>query len=205
MFNDQYGLTKAVLEGRKTQTRRIITTPRMFKGNYVSGFHVYKRKSDGFISEICMYDEDERDFDEGQIVPKYKVDEIVAIAQSYNDIHEEVKHETLEMLDLFCSKGWNNKMFVRAELMPHQIRIANIRIERLQDISDQDCLAEGIRKEKRYSFIENVKQTDGDNLAFSCNFNSPREAYSSLIDKISRKGIWANNPYVFVYDFELVK
>ena len=55
------------------------------------------------------------------------------------------------------------------------------------------------------SFIENVKQTDGDNLAFSCNFNSPREAYSSLIDKISRKGIWANNPYVFVYDFELVK
>lgn len=36
--------------------------------------------------------------------------------------------------------GWDNKMFVRAEHMPHRIRITDIRVERLQDISDEDCL-----------------------------------------------------------------
>lgn len=34
---------------------------------------------------------------------------------------------------------------------------------------------------------------------------NPRIAYSQLIDKISRKGTWENNPWVFAYDFELVK
>lgn len=33
----------------------------------------------------------------------------------------------------------------------------------------------------------------------------PREAYAALIDRISGKGTWESNPYVFVYDFELVK
>ena len=40
MFSDKYGLTKAVLEGRKTQTRRIIICPQEFKGQYVAGFNV---------------------------------------------------------------------------------------------------------------------------------------------------------------------
>lgn len=29
-------------------------------------------------------------------------------------------------------------------------------------------------------------------------------AYSALIDKISGKGTWDANPFVFVYEFELV-
>ena len=32
-----------------------------------------------------------------------------------------------------------------------------------------------------------------------------RTRYAALIDKISGKGTWENNPWVFVYDFELVK
>ena len=35
-------------------------------------------------------------------------------------------------------------------------------------------------------------------------FNTPREAFAHLIDKVSGKGTWDKNPYVFVYDFELV-
>lgn len=94
-------------------------------------------------------------------------------------------------------------MFVKPELMPHQIRITNVRIERLQDISDDDCLNEGI-------------EFDGKAQSFYCGFNAstnskiwlgstPRDAYASLIDKVSGKGTWKRNPYVFVYEFELVK
>ena len=204
MFNDKYELTKAVLEGRKTQTRRIVTYPKTFHGKDVCGFYVCKRVSDGVVTDVCMYDENGSFIDEGQILPKYNIGEVVAIAQSYNDIHEEVENETLEMLDLYCSKGWNNKMFVRAELMLHQIRITNVRIQRLQDISDEDCLKEGIQKMLtgceyyQYSFYDNGKDVWN-------NYKTPREAFAHLINKVSKKGTWESNPYVFVYDFELVK
>lgn len=36
-------------------------------------------------------------------------------------------------------------------------------------------------------------------------YDTPQGAYSYLIDMISGKGTWDSNPYVFVYDFELVK
>lgn len=86
MFNDKYGLTHAVLEGRKTQTRRVITYPKTFHGKDVCGYYVCRRATDRAITEVCMYDENESFIDEGQILPKYKVGEVVAVAQSYKDV-----------------------------------------------------------------------------------------------------------------------
>ena len=201
MFNDKYGLTQAVLEGRKTQTRRIITYPKTFKGKNVCGLWVYRWKVDGAITEICMYDEDEISIDGGQILPKYKVGEIVAVAQSYNSFYNDECNPNL----FPNGAGWTNKMYVKPELMPHQIRITNVRAEQLQDISDEDCLKEGIIKGKVGSedthfmdayYIPTLKKDP---------FCTPQGAYSYLINKISGKGTWENNPYVFVYDFELVK
>lgn len=196
MFNDKYGLTQAVLEGRKTQTRRIAhITQHQFE--LLTGVHPKAPKE--LIQSIL------------DTTSRFKVGEIVAVAQSMCDVYAEydMKYSGKDTKDLMKKFGgsacFNNKMFVKASEMPHQIRITNVRIQRLQDISYEDCIKEGIRKDVRYSFIENVKQSDGDNLAFSCNFNSPREAYSTLIDKVSGKGTWDSNPYVFVYDFELVK
>ena len=207
MFNDKYGLTRAVLEGRKTQTRRIITCPNTFRGQHVAGFHVYKRKSDGLISEICMYDEDERDFDEGQFLPIYKEGEIVAVAQRYKDCGG-LMEDWIPRWDYISqtvgsiNEGWNNKMYVKPSLMPHQIKITNVRIQRLQDISDEDCLKEGIWKAEDVGF-------EGETYwyAYLANslFRTSREAYASLIDKVSGKGTWERNPYVFVYDFKLIK
>lgn len=74
MFNDKFGLTQAVLEGRKTMTRRIIKCPRTFRGEWVAGFNIYRRHSDKKIVDWpCMYDADEREFDMGEILPKYEL------------------------------------------------------------------------------------------------------------------------------------
>ena len=161
MFNDRYRLTQAVLEGRKTQTRRIITHPKRFKGKNVCGFYVYKRATDGVITEVCMYDEDEISIDEGQILPKYKPGEIVAVAQSYCSIADELENDNnatcaahyeknvekaAGYISLMVHPGFNNKMFVNPQKMPHHVRITDVRVERLQDISDEDCIKEGIIK-----------------------------------------------------------
>mgnify|MGYP002129732508 FL=1 len=207
MFNDKFGLTQAVLEGRKTMTRRIIKCPRTFRGEWVAGFNIHRRHSDKKIVDWpCMYDADEREFDMGEILPKYELGEVVAIAQSYETVYHEQGLETLDMLvsGWKYSKGWRNKLFVRADLMIHHIRITNLKIERLQDISDEDCLKEGIYEDSGddefppsifYEFEGNK-----DN-----GFDTPREAFAALIDKVSGKGTWESNPYVWAYEFELMK
>lgn len=212
MFNDEYGLTQAVLDGRKTMTRRIIKCPRTFKGEWVAGFNIHRRHSGKkIVGWPCMYDADEREFDMGEILPKYKVGEVVAIAQRYKDVVGK-RDEAQETLCLYkigekyltmeeMGAGWNNKLFVRADLMPHHIRITDIKVERLQNISDGDCLKEGIEEH-----LKNVQYGFSSNIGYCGQypFPNPREAFAALIDKVSGKGTWESNSYVFVCEFELV-
>lgn len=207
MFNDKYGLTQAVLNGRKTMTRRIVTYPLKFRGVNVAGYFVCKRPS-GEVTEICMYDEDERMIDGGQILPKYKVGEVVAIAQSYKDLGYDPDSLDRDPKDLGIrgfmkhSAGWNNKMFVSAAACKKHIRITGVKCERLQDISDEDCLKEGIYKGQcgsAYTHFMDAYYYKGDIQPYC----TPRSAFAALIDKVSGKGTWESNPYVWVYEFEL--
>lgn len=203
MFDDRYGLTKAVLEGRKTMTRRIIKTPRTMEGKDVYGFSVVKYHRTGVPIEVMALDADGAQIN--NILPKFKVGETVAVAQSYHALNK-AGFVAPEWCEHTCedSPGYGNKMFVRADLMPYQIRITNVRVERLRDISEEDCLREGVdefvlrkgdgTRRTKYSF-----NGAGNNYLF------PREAFAALIDKISGKGTWESNPWVFVYEFELVK
>ena len=211
MFNDKFGLTQAVLDGRKTMTRRIIKCPRTFRGEWVAGFNIHRRHSDKKIVDWpCMYAADEREFDMGEILPKYKLGEVVAIAQSYKDVdrfHRKGKNaDYLEYLDSILPElklypGWGNKMFVKADLMPHHIKITGIKVERLQDISDEDCLKEGIIHVSTFlgQKIYHTPHVNGSYLST----NVAQEAFAYLIDKVSGKGTWEENPFVWVYEFKL--
>ena len=129
---------------------------------------------------------------------RYKVGERVAIAQSYQDVNWQGK--------MSLGPGRNNKMFVKAEYMPHHIRITNVRIERLRDICEKDCLKEGVKMIGNYKYgvygIWYKLYKKGNAYVM---FDTVRQAFAALIDKICGKGIWENNPWVFVYDFELIK
>ena len=209
MFNDKYGLTQAVLEGRKTQTRRMLN-PTMFfqrletyEGWSNEDISAWKRSCNRRFYE-AQGDTLKQMLDYALSSSRYKVGETIAIAQSYKDIHAEILREVGDLdlkKEFLQSKGYTNKMFVRAEKMPHAIRITNIRVERLQDISEEDCIKEGIWRDDNVGLECTTYWYHG--LANS-SFRTPQEAYASLIDSISGKGTWASNPYVFVYDFKLI-
>ena len=210
MFNDKFSLTQAVLEGRKTMTRRIVTYPLKFRGVNVAGYFVCKRPS-GEVTEICMYDDDERMIDGGQILPKYKVGEVVAIAQSYKDLGYDPDSLDRDPKDLGIrgfmkhSAGWNNKMFVSAAACKKHIRITGVKCERLQDISEADCLKEGIIKYTKDGTVFKYDLSDRfEMFSWQDMKRSPREAFSALIDKVSGKGAWECNPFVWAYEFELI-
>lgn len=207
MFNDKYGLTQAVLDGRKTMTRRIVSEKLLDRWTNYDDF-CNSISVENIPTERQYYDE--KDFFLNNA--PYKLGEVVAIAQSYMDVdrfHRKGKNAAyLEYLDSILPElklypGWGNKMFVKADLMPHHIEITGVKVERLQDISDEDCLKEGIIKGKCGSknthfmdayYVPTEKQP----------YCTPRDAFSVLIDKVSGKGTWDSNPFVFVYEFKLV-
>lgn len=197
MFNDKYGLTQAVLAKRKTQIRRIIPSADPENRRYEGAPTL--TNPDGTKSVLAQ-------FSDKRVLSAYAVNEVVAIAQAYKDIPEFPLLSKQGVEELKQYPGWNNKMFVGPVLMPHHIRITGISVERLQDISDKDCLAEGIYRLKniatngwKYSYRSIWRDLDIRDL-----FTTPKFAYAALIDKVSGKGTWNSNPYVFVYDFELI-
>lgn len=194
MFNDKHGLTEAVLKGRKTMTRRTLNLTKADKEYIASAF-------DWDLRESVIIDR----------YAKYKVGEAVAVAQAYKDIAENsyfvnqcaANGETASGKKY--EEGWNNKMFVAAYYMPHHIRITDIKVERLQEISEEDCLREGImiksgfprKKSFPYYFAGGKRGWDN-------SFSTPRKAFAALIDAVSGKGTWERNAYVLAYTFELI-
>lgn len=192
MFNDKYCLTQAVLDRMKTMTRRVLKegTP---LGNWEE-------------TAKCL---------------PYKVGEVVAIAQSYKDIYNELEAQgNWEANEWWCSAwdivgggldtsaGYRNKMFVRADLMPRHIQFTDVKVERFQDISDDDILREGIRKE---SFADGCMfcyskayMRNGNRLVDPIYNSTPRSAFASLMYKIIGGYMWESNPWVVAYSFELV-
>lgn len=202
MFNDRYGLTQAVLNGTKTMTRRLIKDVNIIQAlNELADIEIIKEK-----------------------VARYKRGEVVAVAQSYYDVYAErqvngsfyewckIHHldhkkeiHDMEELQKKNGEGWTNKMFVKPSLMPHQIQITGIKIERLQDITDEDCLKEGVIQQA-HPFVREAKDV------YVCPnlegyYTHPRGCFADLINRpsVGRKGLWEENPWVICYSFKLVK
>lgn len=165
MFNETYGLERAVLNRTKTRTWR----------------------------------EDAK--------PRYKLGEIVAIKMSYGNIynynvdclirHGCVLEDGSIRTDVFYSAGWSNKMYVKNELMPHQIRITAVKKCRLQDLTDEECLREGVKK---YATC-NAFYVFG----IDASYHAEKNAFANLIDRINSNGYWESNPMGYAYEFELIK
>jgi hypothetical protein len=207
LFNDKFCLTQAVLAGQKTMTRRIEKPTGMVDGytmeDVVTIFHEYSSLLNAHSFSLC---DNEKKI--GVLNPRYQVGEVIAIAQPYKDIIERLPMYSDAILDEVgiprkeYKAGWTNKMFVRADLMPHHIKITDVKVEHLQNISDDEILREGV-----WQFYDNknlfyVSKAIG--YAPDVAFLTARLAFWYLIDKISGKGTWERNPWVVAYSFELV-
>lgn len=212
MFSERFGLEQAVLAGTKTMTRRIIPDIEIDWNRRrrvtlpVSGFEhgvlFMDVRSILHDAGICDYSAP------AKYQPKYEVGEEVAIAQPYKNLIEQgylCRESDGWVSEKYCtSPGYRNKMFVKAEYMPHRIRITGIKVERLQDITEQECICEGIKIKKgnrngERPFGEFTFDGWDDYSFTAC------EAFAALIDRISGRGTWQSNPWVYAYTFELIK
>lgn len=140
--------------------------------------------------------------------PRYKVGEVVAIKMSYSKVCEYdmdflIRHGyALEdgsiRTDVLYSAGWSNKMYVKNELMPFQIKIISVKKCRLRNLTDNDCIKEGVKKYKSCQafFVPGINDS----------YHAEKNAFANLIVRITgQDDYWDRNPMGYAYEFELIK
>lgn len=235
MFNERFGLQQAVFDRLKTDTRRIEKCLSVLPTEFGEGEYVVPHlENDKFI--VRKYWQGAL-LDTYTIVPKFKVGDVVAIAQRYKDAGVEPS-TIVKMIDegqnmftpvpAFESPGWKNKMFVKAELMPKNVEITNVRLQRLQDISEEDCRKEGIipvtwrqyhkqdwndLSPQRYTdhdvwtlpkFREGIENPWAESDPDEYMAETAKAAFAVLIFKLMGRKVWDSNPWVLVYSFKLL-
>lgn len=207
MFNDQYQLTQLVLEGYKTMTRRSESGVRIHEAtNEAVQFALELHKQCRAGKTIIKAD----DVSRIEICTRYLIGEEVAIAQSYNTILEKEhlspeREKQIRELVENRHPGATNKMYVSPELMPHRIKITDFKVERQRDITDEDCMAEGIRLvlDDHFYYFEGYEK-EIEECPCGNYFDTPKEAFEALVQKVMGKAILENNPWVVAYKFELL-
>ena len=244
MFNDRYGLTAAVLQGCKTMTRRVIPEKIVnhFEKQYGEVDVKHNKEYQTFTFFNCSAGSKPEDhlwvpcrILEPLKAAPYKIGEEIAVAQCYEDIWKQMVDGEAHANQCYkfyrehqSSAGWNNKMYVRADLMPHRIRITDIKVERLQDISDTDSRKEGMipvtwRQYLKQDWDDLSPQKYIDHDVWTLPIfkdgildpwaeshpdefmaDKPSTAFNVLIRKMMGVKKWESNPWVFAYSFELI-
>lgn len=184
LFNTE--MVRAILDGQKTCTRRVVKTRR----KDACGFYVTKRP-DGSFAGIYEYDEDERMF-ENQLIPPYKPGDVLYVRETFM---QAAAHTFWYKADdnSWISEGlhWHPSIHMPKEAARIWLKVTDVWVERLQDITSEQIYREGAEVEEPFVLNGEEKR-----YAFSVLWNSTIK--KSDLDRYG----WDANPYVFVIEFE---
>lgn len=186
-------MVKAILDGRKTQTRRIVKDK-----NLQENKNEYK----------------EEEFLLATIKSKINKDDILWARETFAfaPLDLESKKHYPELSDYIYKATfnsttikWKPSIFMPKSACRIFLKVTNVRVERLQNISEQDAIAEGIT-EYAYGYWRNYESSfSGGRPKTGVDYRKPIESFRSLWQSINGKESWKGNPWVWVYDFELIE
>ena len=170
LFNTE--MVQAILQGRKSQTRRICKHFDAPKGGGVK----------------CPYGE---------------VDDILWVKETYFKTQDTLTYKASfdeNLAKKMPGLKWKPSIFMPKALSRIKLRITGVRVERLQDITEEDCIKEGIRSV--VATDKNPYYKDYHYPDVSYWFENAQKSYQSLWERINGKKSWEENPFVWVIEFE---
>nr|DAV78351.1 MAG TPA: ASCH domain protein [Caudoviricetes sp.] len=193
LFNTE--MVRAILDGQKTCTRRVVKTRR----KDACGFYVTKRP-DGSFTGVYEYDEDERMF-ENQLI-QYKPGDILYVRETWCGLPvNEAGHFRGHPIYYYKADGdlrpegwrgaWRPSIHMPKEAARIWLKVTDVRVERLQDITLEQIYREGAEVEEPFVLNGEEKR-----YAFSVLWNSTIK--KSDLDRYG----WAANPWVWVIEYE---
>lgn len=211
LFNT--AMVQAILEGRKTSTRRIIkdvepfgkalATPKgIFSKEGLARQGVYRIGDILYVRETWMI-QSMKNF-EKNIKFLYKAEP----NEKLNEVHVSAKRYE-EMLKFECKNGWQPSLFMPKEAGRIFLKVASVKVQRLSDMEDEDYFKEGIRvytkDGKVNKFAVNEEQYKWQDMPR--NIQKPFfDLWNSTLKKEQLKEYgWESNPYVWVIEFERIE
>ena len=185
LFNTE--MARAILEGRKTVTRRVIK-PHYKDGE--AGFRINRRVADGVITGIEYYDEEECGTGR-YIQPPYQTGDILYVRETWAKDYFGNYVYMADYVGTTISPEWKWKpsIHMRKETARIWLRVTDVRVERLNDITKEQAGREGVTWETDNSGLMRISQ-------FIKLWNSTLK--KSDYDKYC----WNANPWVWVIEFE---
>lgn len=198
-------MVKALLDGRKTQTRRIIKPqPWLYTDN--SFIDKCDYKNGNFCLKHKISDNPEKYEITDLMKSKYQVGDILWVRETWQQKSE--KATELFGAEKYYYKagctgctdtGWKPSIFMPKAACRIFLEVTDVRIEKLQDISEADAIAEGIQP-----FGNNLYK-DYSNPKIVPEGLPPFWSFNSLWCSINGPSSWEANPFVFVYEFKKVE
>jgi hypothetical protein len=200
-------MVKALMEGRKTQTRRVvkpqpiidIESGRVFTGHVPAKRSPYDINNwrEPFAEQYCPY---------GQPGDLLWVREAFMPPLSYGTVTGYLFKADYEGLK---EAKWKPSIHMPKGAARIRLRITEVRVERLKDITEEDTLAEGVAsKGPSYNskWEENypIRFKDYKNPCDMYIFRYGIESFASLWQSINGPESWESNPFVWVVKFEVV-
>lgn len=184
-------MVQAILEGRKTQTRRGVKFPKDFVGgNAIFDNQPFglKYESTDFLG--CLK----------RLFPKWQIGDVLWVRETWTLSELNIKYRAdgefnQEDYELGVVNKWKPSIFMPREAARIFLKVTNIRVERLQDITEEDAVNEGI------SFNSNSIQS-GYGVSGSTVHVSAISAFKALWQKINGVESWDENPWLWVIEFE---
>lgn len=199
LFNDQ--MVRAILEGRKTVTRRVVKPQPDFLGSMVDPNTPFKTLDAGLHARItCPYGEPG---DRLWVREAWAADaQVDAIAPSDLSQGEPIWYPAdLSVRQTGCSmisKGRGRPSIHMPRWASRVLlEITAVRVERLQDISEEQALAEGVHGEP----CDHARQACSD---IGCWGDTAKGAFGFLWEQLNGAGAWQANPWVWVVEFKRV-
>jgi hypothetical protein len=106
------------------------------------------------------------------------------------------------ILDMSGKRKWKPSIHMPRWASRITLEITGVRVERLNDISNKDCTAEGIT-----AIGKGVLMADGSYAQagrYETKASTVRQLYSELWESINGPESWASNPWVWVVEFKRV-
>jgi hypothetical protein len=192
-------MVRAIREGRKTQTRRILKKA-LFPGGEWAGA-VYPAREQGWIAwspgkDAGLAEFTKKAYKEGFPCPYGEPGDRLWVRETWVKNFGQLLYRADCHPDSFeyGAKGWKPSIFMPRVLSRITLDVVDVRAERLQDISDADILAEGIT-------VDRVAEWT--NTPWS-SMPTLQDAFRVLWNTINPKHPWESNPYVWVVSFREV-
>lgn len=191
-------MVRAILEGRKTQTRRIIPEQPNIDPQTGDWLWAYGKPYESVVPI-------ERYVESRLLSCKYgKPGDRLWVRETYrkNELKTGWPYEyrATEEQDLTPTDGpWKPSIFMPRDASRITLEVKNVRVERLHDISKADAIAEGIERFRPVpgDGDPTTKYKDASGKWIS----DPIQAYKTLWESINGPGSWDENPWVWVVKF----